>query len=77
VGVALAMREKGQAENDLIARLEGDERLGLAPGALDVRADPLRFTGAAPAQVAAVVARVAEITDAHPEAAVYTPGAIL
>ena len=35
VGVALAMREKGQADNDLVARLEGDERLNLPPGALD------------------------------------------
>ena len=74
VGVALAMREKGQADNDLVARLEGDERLGLPPGALDVLADPLSFTGAATAQVAAVVARVAEITAEHPDAAAYTPG---
>ena len=29
------MREKGQADNDLLARLAGDERLGLPPGALD------------------------------------------
>ena len=71
------MREKGQADNDQIARLEGDERLGLAPGSLDVGADPLQFTGAASAQVAVVVARVAEITAAHPEAAAYVPGAIL
>jgi adenylosuccinate lyase len=77
VGVALAMREKGQADNDLVARLEGDERLNLPPGALDVRADPLSFTGAATAQVAAVVARVADITAEHPGAAAYTPGAIL
>ena len=78
VGVALAMREKGQADNDLVARLQGDERLGLAPGALDgLTADPLSFTGAASAQVAAVVARVSEITAAHPDAAAYTPGAIL
>ena len=59
VGVALAMREKGQADNDLVDRLQADERLGLAPGALDgLLADPLSFTGAASAQVAAVVARV-------------------
>ncbi|WP_214367421.1 adenylosuccinate lyase [Pseudonocardia sp. H11422] len=78
VGVALAMREKGQTENDLIARLEGDERLGLPAGLLDgLLADPLSFTGAATAQVAAVVGRVREIVDAHPEAAAYTPGAIL
>ena len=31
VAVALAMREKGQADNDLLARLAADERLGL-PG---------------------------------------------
>jgi adenylosuccinate lyase len=78
VAVALAMREKGQADNDLLARLQGDERLGLAPGVLDgLLADPLRFTGAAGAQVAAVVARVGEIVAAHPEAAAYRPGAIL
>jgi adenylosuccinate lyase len=40
-------------------------------------ADPLRFTGAATAQVAAVAARVDEIVAAHPQAAAYTPGAIL
>jgi adenylosuccinate lyase len=78
VGVALAMREKGQPENDLVARLAGDERLGLPAGALDgLLADPLRFTGAATAQVAAVVERVREVVDAHPDAAAYTPGAIL
>ncbi|MDT7709695.1 MAG: adenylosuccinate lyase [Pseudonocardiales bacterium] len=78
VGVALAMREKGQVENDLIARLAGDDRLGLPAGLLDgLLADPLKFTGAAVSQVAAVVARVQEIVDAHPDAAAYTPGAIL
>jgi adenylosuccinate lyase len=78
VGVALAMREKGQADNDLVARLAGDERLGLPAGLLDgLLAEPLRFTGAATAQVAAVVARVREIVDAHPAAAAYSPGAIL
>lgn len=47
-------------------------------GALDgLLADPLRFTGAATAQVATVVERVREIVDAHPDAAAYTPGAIL
>ena len=74
VAVALAMREKGQADNDLLARLAADERLGL-PG-LDLP-DPIRFTGAASAQVAAVVERVDAIVAAHPEAAAYTPGGIL
>ena len=78
VAVALAMREKGQADNDLLARLAADERLGLPAGLLDgLLAEPLRFTGAATAQVAAVVSAVDELVAAHPEAAAYTPGAIL
>ncbi len=78
VGVALAMREKGQPGNDLIARLAADERLALPPGTLDgLLDDPLRFTGAAAAQVGAVVAAVDRIVAEHPEAAGYTPGAIL
>ncbi len=49
VGVALAMREKGQTDNDLLARLAADERLGLPPGTLDgLLGDPLRVTGAPP-----------------------------
>ncbi|WP_141281498.1 adenylosuccinate lyase [Pseudonocardia hydrocarbonoxydans] len=75
VGVALEMREKGRSDNDLMARLAADERLG---GSFDgLLTDPLAFTGAAAAQVAAVVARVDGIVAAHPEAAAYTPGAIL
>ncbi|MCO1654175.1 adenylosuccinate lyase [Pseudonocardia humida] len=78
VAVALAMREKGQAENDLLARLAGDERLALPPGTLDgLLADPLRFTGAATTQVAEVVARVDALIAARPEAAAYAPGSIL
>jgi adenylosuccinate lyase len=78
VGVALAMREKGQTDNDLLARLAGDERLALPPGTLDgLLADPLRFTGAATTQVADVVARVDALVAANPGAAAYTPGSIL
>jgi adenylosuccinate lyase len=76
VAVALAMREKGQGENDLLARLAADERLGL-PALDDLAADPIRFTGAASAQVRAVVERVDAVVAAHPEAAAYVPGAIL
>ncbi|SFN43996.1 adenylosuccinate lyase [Pseudonocardia ammonioxydans] len=78
VAVALAMREQGQTDNDLLARLAGDERLGLPAGTLDgLLDDPLRFTGAASAQVAAVNEQIAGITAKHPEAAAYTPGGIL
>ncbi|HKQ41789.1 MAG TPA: adenylosuccinate lyase, partial [Pseudonocardia sp.] len=72
VAVALAMREKGQAENDLLARLAADERLPAF-----TLPDPLAFTGAARDQVAAVIRRVDAIVAEHPDAAAYTPGAIL
>ena len=72
VAVALAMREKGQAENDLLARLAADERLPAF-----TLPDPLAFTGAAGEQVAAVIRKVDVVVVAHPDAAAYTPGAIL
>jgi len=78
VGMALAMREQGAAENDLLARLAGDDRLGM--GLDDLRsavADPLEFTGGAVAQTRAVVARVGEVVARYPDAATYSPGAIL
>jgi len=78
VAVALAMREKGQAENDLLARLASDERLGLPDGALDgLLADPLAFTGAAVAQVGDVVRLVDDVVRRFPAAAPYTPSPIL
>ncbi|ANY06437.1 adenylosuccinate lyase [Pseudonocardia sp. HH130630-07] len=78
VAVALAMREQGQGDNDLLERLVADERLGLPAGTLDgLLDDPLRFTGAASAQVAAVNGKIAAITATQPEAAAYTPGGIL
>ena len=77
VAVALALRE-GAAGNDLFERLAADPRLGLD---LDqVRAavrDPLELTGSARDQVDRLAARVAELAAAHPEAAAYTPGAVL
>jgi adenylosuccinate lyase len=77
VGVALDMRQ-GQAENDVFARLAADDRLGLTQDQLaSLVADPITFTGAAVDQVQAVVRRVEEVTRAHPEAAAYTPDAIL
>ena len=78
VAVALAMREKGQTGNDLLARLAADERLGLPPGALDaLLADPLAFTGVADEQVAGVTARVGEIVAQFPHAAAYRPAPVV
>lgn len=78
VAVALAMREEGRAENDLIERLAADPRLALPPGALDeVLDDPLGATGAARAQSAAFVAEVEAVASLHPAAAAYSPAPIL
>ena len=78
VAVALAMREQGATTNDLFDRLAADPRLGLSRAELDALvADPAGFTGAAGAQVAAVVARVEAVVRRHPDAASYTPAPIL
>jgi adenylosuccinate lyase len=77
VAVALAMRERG-AEPDLLDRLAADPRLPLDRAALDgALADKQSFTGAAGSQVDRVVAAVADLASAYPDAAKYTPGAIL
>jgi adenylosuccinate lyase len=77
VAVALAMREQGR-EPDLLDRLAADSRLPLDRAALDAAlADKSAFTGAAGDQVDAVVAKVEDLVRRHPEAAKYTPGAIL
>ncbi len=77
VAVALAMREKG-LEPDLLDRLAADPRLPLDRAALDAAlADRAAFTGAAGAQVDAVVAAVEELVSRYPDAAKYTSDAIL
>jgi len=77
VGTALSMR-KGQADNDVFAKLAADERLGLTSEQLETLvADPITFTGAAVAQTQAVCRQVAAIVERYPAAAGYSPGAIL
>jgi len=78
VAVALAMRERGTADNDLFERLAADPRLGLSQADLDsLVSEPIEFTGAATAQVSAVIAQAERVLEAHPEAAAYAPGEIL
>lgn len=75
VAVALAMREQGLAENDLLDRLAADARLPLDRAALDaLLADRLSFTGVASAQVAALVAQVEDVISKYPA---YVPEPIL
>jgi adenylosuccinate lyase len=77
VAAALDMRRTG-SDPLLLDRLAADERLPLDLGQLQaLMAQPLEFTGAAGAQVQAVVRSVAQIVGEYPEAAGYTPGAIL
>jgi adenylosuccinate lyase len=72
VAVALAMRERGLDENDLIKRLAADTRVGLDLAALKAAfANPLEFAGAAPEQTRAFVSAVETIVKRHPNAARY------
>lgn len=77
VGTALAMRQ-GQVDNDVFDKLAADDRLGLSRADIDALvAEPIAFTGAAVAQTQSVVRAVEAICARHPEAASYSPGAIL
>ncbi|HEY7176595.1 MAG TPA: adenylosuccinate lyase [Micromonosporaceae bacterium] len=78
IAVALAMREKAVADNDLFDRLAADARLGLSRGEIDsLVADRSAFVGAASAQIEAVAARVADVVAQYPDASTYLPAAIL
>ena len=78
VAVALAMREEGREDNDLLDRLAADDRLGLDRDTLaKVLDDPLSFVGLAPQQVASIIARTEDVVSRYPAAAAYRPGAIL
>ncbi|AFE12086.1 adenylosuccinate lyase [Mycobacterium tuberculosis RGTB423] len=71
------MREHG-AEPDLLDRLAADPRLPLGRDALEAAlADKKAFAGAAGDQVDDVVAMVDALVSRYPDAAKYTPGAIL
>jgi adenylosuccinate lyase len=77
VATALDLR-KGLAGNDLFHRLGADGRLGLTEEQIvGIVGEPLSFTGAAVAQVGAVVAKIDDLAKRYPEAAAYTPGDIL
>ncbi len=78
VAVALEMRQRGSAANDLFARLAADVRLGLTAEQLaSLIDDPMEFTGAARAQVSAVVDEIEHLVAERPDAAIYSPAPIL
>jgi adenylosuccinate lyase len=77
IASALELR-RGVNENPLLDRLANDERVPLSRVEIDaLLGEPITFVGAAERQVDAVAARVRAIVDEHPQAATYTPGAIL
>jgi adenylosuccinate lyase len=78
VAVALAMREKGLLENDLLARLGADSRIPLDKPELEkLLAEPIEFVGAAPSQARAFVRAVEGLAKEFPEAARYEQASIL
>ena len=78
VAAALAMRESGQDDNDLIERLAADDRIPLSASALQSSiGSPGQFIGNAAAQIEKVVGRIHAITAKRPDAASYRPGEIL
>ena len=79
VAVALEMRESGAEGNDLFDRLAADPRLGLSRADLDALVQrPARPSPARPStRWRASSPRSRSVAAAHPEAATYSPGAIL
>jgi len=76
LAAARAIRAGGDA--DLLGRLAGDKRVGLAKRKLqEILAQHERFVGSAPHQVDAFVAAVQALGKKHKGAADYRPGKLL
>lgn len=72
------LRTGAVKENDLVARLANDDRIPLTKEQLDsLMTEGRENAGTARIQVDAFKRQVAALTEAHPEAANYTPGSIL
>ncbi|MDH4168023.1 MAG: adenylosuccinate lyase [Acidimicrobiia bacterium] len=78
VAVALDMRRSGRVENDLVARLAGDDRLAMSAEELKAAIGaPLSLAGRAGEQVTEVAARIAPWVKRFPDAAAYDPAPVL
>jgi adenylosuccinate lyase len=72
------MRERGFGDNDLLARLAADPRLGLDRATLDGLLDqPLQFVGTARSQTQAFIAEVEALALIYPAARSYRPAPML
>jgi adenylosuccinate lyase len=78
VGAALAMRETGRDDNDLLERLAADDRIPMDAQQLkDAIGAPIEFIGNAVYQVQQVNAQIADLVQQNQSAADYRPGTIL
>jgi len=78
VAAVKALRTGGQVENDFVARIAKDARLGLTGEDIEgILARGREQTGVAKQQVAVFVTSVRELKGDFPEAESYRPGAIL
>ncbi|MFG0288562.1 MAG: adenylosuccinate lyase [Rhodopirellula sp. JB044] len=78
VAAALAMRDSGRDDNDLIERLASDDRIPMNEEQLrSAIGAPIEFIGNAAQQIEKVNAKIADLVNANPEAAAYRPGNIL
>ena len=74
INTALAMRDQGLDQNDLIEHIGRDSRLNLDVKVLmDLFEKPLQFVGTSQRQVQAFVQQVEGIVRDHPRAAAYQP----
>jgi adenylosuccinate lyase len=78
LAAARSLRESDTPGNDLLDRLGADPRLGMTRAEVSALVgQPETFTGAASAQVRAVVDRIAAIVALHPDAGSYAPAPIV
>lgn len=78
VASALAMRESGTDQNDLVERLAADERIPMDANELHAAiGQPNEFLGNTSNQVSRVIGKIVSITNENPDAAAYRPGSIL
>lgn len=78
VAAAIAMRELGSDENDLLPRLANDPRIPMDIEQLqNAIGDPAGFIGAAEPQIGRVIERIESLVATNPEAANYRPSSIL
>ncbi len=78
VAAALAMRDTGRDDNDLLERLAEDDRIPMTGEQLSAAIGaPIEFIGNAAQQIEKVNAKIAKLVDANPDAAAYRPGNIL